>query len=710
MEQRSINIRQHAIILLKILAITFLFEILVTVFLSPIIHNDTHTLREAFLEAFWYTFIISPFLWILIVRPIHIAADREIGVAEDLVAQNQQDWEDVFNTITDMITVHDKDFNIIRANKAAEKILKLPLLADMKAKCFSFYHGTESPPLGCPSCQCLQTVKPCTSEVFEPHLNRFIEIRAIPRLDRSEQVVGLIHVVRDITERNRMEKELLNNTNRLTTIINTVPECVSLVSPDGSLLEMNTFGLGIVEAASISQLAGKSLYTLIAPEYRAAYESVNKAVFQGSTSTLEYEIIGLKGTRRWVETRCAPLRNSEGAIIANLCVSRDNSEHKKLEAQLRHAHKMEAIGTLTGGIAHDFNNILTAIIGYGNILKLKIKPDDPIRAYVDQVLASTERATGLTQSLLAFSRKVVVTMRPVSLNDTVTRVEKLLHRLISENIELTTSLNAVDATIIADSGQIEQVLMNLVTNARDAMPDGGKLHIATGITSLGSDFINAYGYGKDGDYASVTVIDSGTGMDDKTRDRIFEPFFTTKEVGKGTGLGLSIVYGIIKQHNGYITCSSKLGHGSIFTLYLPLVRAVVPEQELKGSLMPRGGTETILIAEDDSDVRNLIGTVLRNFGYTIIEAEDGEVAVARFNEHKDGVHLLLVDAMMPRMDGKHAYDAIRAMKPSIKVLFMSGYNVSTMHEKGIMFGENDYLLKPISPEVLLQKIREVLDK
>jgi two-component system cell cycle sensor histidine kinase/response regulator CckA len=506
------------------------------------------------------------------------------------------------------------------------------------------------------------------------------------------------------------EEVPFNNERRLRSIIETMPECLMILDANGSILEINSAGLAMVEADSLDQIVGRSLYSLVITEYRAAAHLYVDEILGGNSDFLEYEMIGLKETPRWVEMRSVLLRDGLHANPVILSVCRDVTEHKKIEAQLRHAQKMEAIGTLSGGIAHDFNNILTAIIGYSNILKLKLKPDDPARNLIDQILASSERATGLTQSLLSLSRKTAMSLRPININESVQRAEKLIHRLIGENIELTTDLINDDTTAVADSGQIEQVLMNLATNARDAMPEGGTLKLSTEITELGNDFIRSYGYGKPGVYVIINVADTGTGMDERTRYRIFEPFFTTKDIGKGTGLGLSIVYGIVKQHRGFINCSSETGKGTTFSIYLPLSNSPVPEAEAHASFIPRGGTETILIAEDDPEVRKLTMTILQDFGYTIVEAENGEVAIQRFLENQDKIRLLLFDVVMPKKDGKEAYDAIRLISPGIKVLFMSAYGAGTVSKKGIAEKEHGLLLKPTSPGVLLKKVREVLDK
>ena len=500
--------------------------------------------------------------------------------------QAKQDWEDTFNTITDMITVHDREFNIIRANRPAQQILGLPFLDISRAKCFHYYHGTGCPPEECPSCQVLKTAAPSTSELFEPHLNKFIEIRAIPRLDKNNELAGLIHVVRDITGR------------------------------------------------------------------------------------------------------------------------------KKLEDQLRQAQKMEAIGQLAGGIAHDFNNILSAIIGYGYLLQMKMADSDPLRHNVEQILEASERAATLTHSLLAFSRKQQICLKLVNMNELLRRFEKLLLRLIREDIEFTTVLAAEDITVMADSGQIEQALMNLVTNARDAMPQGGKLAISTGRVMLDEEFVRLHGFGKPGEYALLTVTDTGTGMDEATKAKIFEPFFTTKEQGRGTGLGLAMVYGIVKQHDGYISVYSQPGEGTTFRVYLPSERpqAELSGQEIQAIQVPvKGGSETMLLAEDDAALRNLGSTVLSQYGYTVIEAVDGEDAVMKFMENRDRIKLIILDVIMPKKNGKEVFDDIGILNPDMKVLFMSGYTSDIIGPRGLPAEGLNFINKPISPRDLLEKVRGVLD-
>ncbi|ABK98763.1 PAS/PAC sensor hybrid histidine kinase [Pelobacter propionicus DSM 2379] len=396
---------------------------------------------------------------------------------------------------------------------------------------------------------------------------------------------------------------------------------------------------------------------------------------------------------------------SREVIVENF---QDITEQKLLEAQLGHAQKMEAVGQLAGGVAHDFNNILTAIIGYGNLLQMKVGGDETLEKYVNQILYSAERAATLTNSLLAFSRKHIIHVREVSLNEIIARAEKLLSRLVPEDIELRV-LVGPDCSILADSTQMEQVLMNLVTNARDSMPDGGRLTISTEPAFLDREFVHRQGYGEPGSFVKVTFSDNGVGMDEGIRERIFEPFFTTKETGKGTGLGLAIVYGIVKQHEGYIDVSSQPGRGTTFTIYLPLITATdQPAHSPDSRTLPRG-TETLLLAEDEPLVRVITKTILEEFGYTVIEAEDGVDAVDRFQEHRERIQLIILDVIMPKKNGRQAYDAIRLIRPEVKALFMSGYADDILSSKGIRDEELHFVPKPLDQSILLHKVREILD-
>jgi len=386
----------------------------------------------------------------------------------------------------------------------------------------------------------------------------------------------------------------------------------------------------------------------------------------------------------------------------------DITREKTLEAQLRQAQKMEAIGTLAGGVAHDFNNILTALTGYGTLLQLRLDKNDPLQRYVDQILSASMKGASLTRSLLAFSRKQPITLNPVNLNNIIRGTEELLKRLLTEDIILKTILTSDDTMIIADSTQIDQILFNLVTNARDAMPKGGSLTIETQLIDLDIQFLEVHGFGQPGKYVLLSISDTGIGMDKAVKEHIFDPFFTTKEVGKGTGLGLSTVYGIVKQHNGYITTYSEPDMGTIVRIYIPLTTMVV-EADKPSPTSIKGGKETILVAEDDQGVRYLIKNILAEFGYTIVEAKDGEDAIRKYNKH-GGIDLLVLDSVMPKMNGRTAYDEICKTNPHIKVIFTSGYTRDVVLDKGIEDKQFVFIAKPLSPKDLLEKVRAVLDE
>ncbi|HET6420993.1 MAG TPA: ATP-binding protein [Geobacteraceae bacterium] len=390
-------------------------------------------------------------------------------------------------------------------------------------------------------------------------------------------------------------------------------------------------------------------------------------------------------------------------------LSKREIEKELLEEQIRHAQKMEAVGTLAGGVAHDFNNILTAIIGYGILLQNSLTGKSALSNYIEQMLAAAERAANLTQRLLAFSRKQVINPKPINLNRTIMNLFDILLRLIGENIELKLNLAKDDVIVKADESHMDQVIINLVTNAKDAMPNGGIITISSQVVDLpvskikGSDSFNP------GIYGALIVSDTGKGIDPETRDRIFDPFFTTKEIGKGTGLGLSIVYGIVEQHNGFIELDTNSESGTTFTILLPFFEPTIEIKRMENLLLPRGNKEIVLLAEDDKLVRNLARHVLLRYGYHVVEAVNGEDAVNRFMENRDSIDILLLDVIMPKMNGRQAYDEINRLRPDVKALFMSGYPFEVMSRQGILEEGIHFISKPLQPGALLTKLREVLE-
>lgn len=394
---------------------------------------------------------------------------------------------------------------------------------------------------------------------------------------------------------------------------------------------------------------------------------------------------------------------------------RDTSERKAkraAEEQIRQTQKMEAVGQLAGGVAHDFNNILQAIYGYSHMILANAKDNEPVKKYVEELIKASNRAADLTNSLLAFSRKQAVTLAVIDLSEVIKENEAFLRRLIREDIELKIICTGEALTVLADRGQIEQVIMNLVTNARDAMPTGGRISIETQFATLDKKFIKTHGYGTAGLYYSLSVSDSGFGMDKETQPHIFEPFYTMKEQGKGTGLGLSMAYGIIKKHDGFITVYSEPGTGTIFKIYLPAVTAsaVDGKKEVREAAPLRGGTETILVGEDDDALRRLSKNVLSHYGYCVIEAVDGQDAVDKFVEYGESIDLVILDAIMPKKNGRQACNDMRIMRPDLQVLFVSGYARDIFADCNVFDDDSVFIQKPVLPDVLLAKVREMLDR
>ncbi len=527
------------------------------------------------------------------------------------------------------------------------------------------------------------------------------------------QIKGMWHaigIVRDVSERKLAEIALTMSEQKYRTLFEESKDVIFISTPDGTFLDINPAGIELFGYSSREEMLAidiaRDLY-VNSDDRKTCLRIIEE---QGYVKDYEVELKRKDGKHVIALMSNGTVRDNKGEIIAYRGIIKDITERKRLEQQLLQAQKMEAIGQLAGGIAHDFNNILTAIIGYGNIIKMQIDKDTSLSAYMTYILDSAERAAKLTQDLLAFGRRQMIRPNPANLNEIIKGVEKILLRLIGEDIELSIFLSEKDLTIMADSTQIEQVLMNLATNARDAMPEGGSLIITTDIVEIDERFIKVYNYGKAGKFVLITVSDTGIGMDEQTKSRIFEPFFTTKEIGKGTGLGLAMSYGIVKQHYGFINVYSEPQKGSAFKIYLPLINVgsvKVKEREL---VTTQKGTETILLAEDDMLVRQFLRDVLEGAGYTILEAADGEDAIKVFNEGKDKIRMLILDVIMPKKNGKEVYEAIKKTSPHIKAIFTSGYSADIIYKKGVLERGLEVIPKPVSSDTLLIKIRELLDR
>jgi two-component system, cell cycle sensor histidine kinase and response regulator CckA len=551
-------------------------------------------------------------------------------------------------------------------------------------------------------------------------------------LNLHGKVAGLVGVMIDITELKKTEDalrkslqlyqsladKLYQKQSLLHALIDSIPDLIFYKDNTGVYMGCNK-SFEVFAGQTEANLVGLTDLDIFPREVADLFREMDQQMLsQRSTRRNEEWVDYPDGRHVLLETIKTPYYDQEGNVLGLIGISRDiteqkwaDGERKKLQSQLHQAQKMEAIGQLAGGIAHDFNNILTAIIGYSEILAMRLEKTNPLRHHVEQIFASAERAAELTNSLLAFSRKQVLHSKPLDLCEVVQGLKKMLKRLIPEDIDFKTTIAKKELIVMADKGQIEQVLMNLVTNAKDAMAKGGMLTIDVTHVVMDERFVHAHGNGNPGDYACISVSDTGHGMDEETQKKIFEPFFTTKEVGKGTGLGMAIIYGIVKQHDGYINVYSEPDKGTTFKIYLPITGGEmkgVPSAEMVEPIV--GGMETVLLAEDDVTVRELHRMILEGAGYTVIEAINGQDALEKFLEHGAEIDILVTDVIMPKIDGKKLYEEIKKASPDKKVLFMSGYTKDIVIDRGILEDEFCFLTKPATSSELLKKLRNILDR
>lgn len=530
----------------------------------------------------------------------------------------------------------------------------------------------------------------------------------------SERTAELARANRDlqeeIIERQQAEEALLQSRIFLDKIINSISDPIFVKDRKHRWVLLNdafcTFmGLGRQE------LIGKSDYAIFPENEADVFWSKDEEVFvKGLENVNEEKITDGRMTTHTIVTTKNLYEDEKGEKYI-VGIIRDVCEQRRLEEQLRQSVKMEAIGTLAGGVAHDFNNLLTVILGYSDIALQRVGQDDPVVKNIEQIRKAGQRAALLTNQLLSFSRKQVVQPKVIHLNEVIADMEKMLKRLIGENIDLVSMLDPRLARVMADPGLIGQVIMNIAINARDAMPHGGKLTIETANVFLGEDYARHHFEAEPGHYVMLAFSDTGCGMSEATLSHVFEPFFTTKSKGKGTGLGLSVVFGIVKQSGGHIWVYSEPGSGTTFKIYLPSFEQDSEwlDRGAESQEPPTGGGETVLLVEDDDLVRDLAGISLRNYGYTVLEARDGYEALKTCSSHESLIHILVTDVVMPGMNGRQLAEGVKSLCPAMKILYISGYTDNAIVHHGVLDAGTAFLQKPLTPDSLARKVREVLD-
>ncbi|NTW98843.1 MAG: PAS domain-containing protein [Geobacteraceae bacterium] len=536
----------------------------------------------------------------------------------------------------------------------------------------------------------------------------WIDTTKIPLVDSSGSVHGVLGVYEDITRRKQAEEALQEALQFNQQIITSAKEGIVVYDRDLRYRVWNPFMEQLTGLGSADVLGNTPREVFPFLKDAGVVERLAKVLEGETVDPLELPFqVAATGKSGWASDMCAPLLNAKGEIIGVIGTVRDISENRKTEEQLRQSQKMEALGQLAGGVAHDFNNMLQVVMGYSTLLSLDATAAQ--KEQIAEILAASERAADLTSGLLSYSRKQVFKIEPSDLGRLVAGVEKFLRRILGEDIALSLELPSETLTAAVDRAHIQQVFINLSSNARDAMPSGGKLSIGMERIEMDEEFVTTHGFGTVGSYALITVSDTGSGIPKEHRQKIFEPFFTTKGVGQGTGLGLSIVYGIITQHNGFINCYSEEGAGTTFHIYLPLspewlqpheTAVAIDTDEDKGKI--------VLIAEDDPAVRKITRDILQLHGYVVLEASNGREAVTIFRDHAHTIDLVVLDALMPELNGAEALSAIREIKPGAKALFMSGYGREIISGKMLIPDDAEFVGKPVLPARLMEAIRKLI--
>lgn len=534
---------------------------------------------------------------------------------------------------------------------------------------------------------------------------RWINDRRKMIYDEGGRLLCVDGLCMDISEQKRAEEER----RRLAAAVEYAADAIMVTDTEWIIQYVNP-AFEKVTGYAKEEVLGRNPYILAADGGNSRdYLGIEEKIRSGSAWKGRLKNRRKDGMFLEQDTVISPIRDPGGKVVNHVLAARDITREVQLEKQAQTAQRMEAVGTLAGGIAHDFNNALTGIIGFADLLRMRLEKEPSLQRDVDEILKCAERASTLTRQLLAFARRQVIEPVSLGLNTVVRDIARLMKKVSGEQVEVRTRLTEGIPPVFADRGQLEQVLLNLCLNSRDAMPGGGEFLVSTDAVDWVGERVEDHAVMAAGKYVLLAVADNGTGMDDATRKRAFEPYFTTKAPGKGTGLGLSMVYGIVKQNGGFVFLDSRPGAGTTFRIYFPAAGSAYEEKEGKEEAPVRGGTEAILLVEDEETIRNLAERSLRGYGYEVLVARDGAEAVALFEAHPE-IGIAVLDVVMPRMGGKEALDAMRRSRPDLKALFTSGYSTDRIHESFVLLPGIEFLPKPYGPASLARRVREVLDK
>jgi two-component system cell cycle sensor histidine kinase/response regulator CckA len=658
--------------------------------------------------------------------------DGAIGVSIDITDRQKAQaaqresailLEATLNAIPDLIGIQGPDRRIIRYNEAGYQMLHKTPEEVIGTKCHEVI-GREFPCDICATTHAYETKQPAQVERYEPSLGIWLDARAYPILDEQGNITKVIEHLRDITDRKRAEQALRESQKFLQDVFDAIQDGISVLDTDFTILQVNRWMEELYQ--DHMPLIGKKCFDVY--QHRSSICRRCPATKTIESGQVQAEIVPYPDAdtpNGWFELSTFPLQDEHGAVTGVIEYVKDitlrikaEEEKEKLQERLVQSQKMEAIGRLAGGIAHDFNNMLTAIQGYTEFLTDAFAQDTlqtwpsgtEVRADLNEIMAAANRAQSLTAQLLAFSRKQMLRPQIISVAETLSNIERMLRRLIGEDIELSEYVMTDHDYVQADPGQLEQILLNLAVNARDAMSDGGQLIFEIDHVAIDEAFAKAHPDLKPGNYVRLSITDTGVGMSDEVKSHLFEPFFTTKDVGKGTGLGLATVYAIVDQLGGDIGVYSEENVGTTFKIYLPSVdKPQMPQaQSVLESQMPTG-TETILLAEDEQMVRDLIRRILTRCGYTVLTAERPNEALMLGQEHPASINLLITDVVMPQIGGKELAARLVSSHPEAQVLFISGYTDNAIVHHGVLDEGVNFIQKPFSPSSLAIKVREILD-